>query len=95
MSLASAFATAVIDGARTLADQQLELTPLGVTLAYVMKDRFAALPDLVGRISPKLWDPVLLSVLYAPTFVALAVVGFALMAITRRRQEEPIGARRA
>ncbi len=94
LTLAAAFAAAVIDGARTLADQQLEFTPLGVTLSYVLRDKFAALPALVAKIHPKLWDPVLLSVLYSPTFLALAVIGVALMALTRTRAEEPIGVRR-
>jgi len=95
LTLAGAFAAGVIDGARTLADQRLELTPLGATLAYVLRDKFAALPALVGRINPKLWDPVLLSVLYVPTFLALAILGLALMVVTRARGEpDVIGARR-
>lgn len=94
LTLAAAFAALVIDGARTLADQQLEFTPLGVTLSYVMRDKFAALPALAAKIHPKLWDPVLLSVLYSPTFLALAVIGLALMALTRARAEPQIGVRR-
>ena len=95
LTLAGAFASAVIDGARTLADQQLELTPLGGTLGYVLRDKFAALPALVAKIHPKLWDPVLLSVLYVPTFLALAVLGVTLMLLTRSRREPgAIGARR-
>ena len=94
LTLAGAFAAGVIDGARTLADQRLELTPLGATLAYVLRDKFAALPALVGKISPKLWDPVLLSVLYAPTFLALALLGVALMILTRPRGERAAIGRR-
>ena len=95
LALAGAFASAVIDVARTLADQRLEMTPLGATLAYVLRDKFAALPALVARIHPKLWDPVLLSVLYVPTFLALALLGVALMVLTRSRGEpNAIGARR-
>ena len=95
LTLAGAFAAGVIDGARTLADQRLEMTPLGATLAYVLRDKFAALPELVGKIHPKLWDPVLLSVLYVPTCLALAIVGIALMILTRSRDEpDAIGARR-
>ncbi len=94
LTLAAAFAAAVIDGARTLADQQLEFTPLGATLGYVLREKFAALPTLAARIHPKLWDPVLLSLLYAPTFLALAVVGVALMAFTRARNEDSFRGRR-
>ena len=95
LTLAGAFAAAVIDGARTLADQQLELTPLGATLGFVLRDKFAALPALVGKIHPKLWDPVLLSVLYVPTFLALAILGAALMVFTRGRAgPDVLGGRR-
>jgi hypothetical protein len=94
VTLAAAFAAAVIDGARTLADQRLEFTPIGASLAYLLRDKFAALPTLAARISPKLWDPVLLSLLYAPTFLALAVIGFALMAFTRPRGGDSFRARR-
>jgi hypothetical protein len=95
VTLAGAFAAAVIDGARTLADQKLEMTPLGATLGYVLRDKFAALPALVAKINPKLWDPVLLSVLYAPTFLALALIGVVLMILTRaRRAPGAIGRRR-
>ena len=95
LALAGAFASAVIDGARTLADQRLEMTPLGEILGYVLRDKFAALPALVVRIHPKLWDPVLLSVLYVPTFLALAILGAVLLVFTRGRSEpEALGARR-
>ena len=95
LTLAAAFAAAVIDGARTLADQRLEFTPLGATLGYVLHDKLAALPALAAKIHPKLWDPVLLSVLYVPTFLALALLGVALMVLTRSRGEpNAIGARR-
>ncbi len=95
LTLSGAFAAAVIDGARTIADQRLEMTPLGATLGFLLRDKFAALPAMVARIHPKLWDPVLLSVLYAPTFVALAILGVALMLLTRSRSDPgTIGARR-
>jgi hypothetical protein len=93
IALTAAFAIAVLDGARTLADQKLEYTPLGITLAYALRDNFAQLPALAAKIHPKLWDPILIWLLYAPTFVALAIAGIVLMFLSRSREEEAIGAR--
>jgi hypothetical protein len=89
VALAGAFAAAVIDGARSIANSEWSLTPLGAALGRVAPAKLAALPALAGRISPKLWDPVLIDVLYVPTSVALAVVGIVFMglgAAGRRRR---------
>ncbi len=83
--LAGAFAAAVIDGARSLADQQVVLTSMGQTLGLVIPSRMAILPQQVARLSPWLWDPVLISILYVPAFIDLAVVGLVLMALCRPR----------
>ena len=81
--LAGAFAAAVIDGARSIADQTLTLTPTGVALGHAFPAKMEALPALARRVHPKLWDPVLLNILYAPTFVDLAVLGLFFMLISR------------
>jgi len=95
LTLAGAFAAAVLDGARTLADQRLEFTPLGLTLAALSPTKFATLPALAAKIHTKLWDPVLVTVMYIPTFFILVVIGLALIAFTRKRREPgAIGARR-
>jgi hypothetical protein len=81
VALASAFAAAVMDGARSIANNTLSWTPLGATLARLAPAKFEQLPAAAAKIHPKLWDPVLIDVLWAPTSVALAVVGIALMAL--------------
>jgi hypothetical protein len=81
LALAGAFAAAVIDGARSIANDGWSLTPLGAALGRLAPTKLAALPALAGKISPKLWDPVLIDVLYVPTSLALAVVGIAFMAL--------------
>ncbi len=81
VALAGAFAAAVIDGARSIANSDWSLTPLGAALARLAPAKFAALPAAAAKISPKLWDPVLIDVLYVPTSLALAVVGIAFMAL--------------
>jgi hypothetical protein len=81
VALAWAFAAAVMDGARSIANSTVLLTPLGATIARLAPERFLELPSLAARIHPKLWDPVLIHILYVPTCVALAVVGLALTAL--------------
>ena len=85
--LAGAFAAAVIDGARSLADQQLELTSLGRALAATIPSKFALLQPFVVKRAPLLWDPVLINLLYAPTALVLAALALALFYLTRRRVE--------
>ena len=86
IGLAGAFAVAVMDGARSIANDALSLTPLGATLARLAPAKFEQLPGLVAKIHPKLWDPVLLDVLYVPTSVVLAGVGILLAAAAAPRR---------
>ncbi len=85
LALVGAFAAAVIDGARSIANNQWAPAPLGAALGRIAPAKLAALPALASRISPKLWDPVLIHILYVPTSIVLAVLGIALMALARRR----------
>jgi hypothetical protein len=89
--LASAFAAAVIDGARSIAASQLLLTNLGTTLWWVFGDRMLLLkPFIEQQIHPLLWNPVLYHVLLAPNWVVLGAAGVALLYLLRRRPP-PIG----
>jgi hypothetical protein len=87
IALAAAFAAAVIDGTRSIANSEVSLTPLGAALGQLAPAKLAQLPALAARISPKLWDPVLIHVLWVPTSLALAVVGFVLMALAAPRRQ--------
>jgi hypothetical protein len=85
--LAGAFAAAVMDGARSIADQQLSLTPTGVALATAFPVKFLAFQTFVhAKLAPFLWDPVLVSVLYGPTFLDVGVLGLALFWLSRPRR---------
>jgi hypothetical protein len=88
--LAGAFAAAVIDGARSIAADQLTLTPIGETAYWASPNKFTLMQAAITRIQPALWDPVLLNGLKAPTWLVLSVVGAALLYLTRRRPP-PIG----
>ncbi len=87
IALAGGFAAAVMDGARSIANSQWAMTRLSATLAQVAPAKIAQLPALAAKIHPKLWDPVLVHVLMAPTSVALAIVGLILMAIAAPRRK--------
>jgi hypothetical protein len=93
LMLAGAFAAAVIDGARSLADQKLEFYSMGWALAHAFPSKFPLLQPFVEKhFGPRAWDPALLDVLSAPAFVELAVVGFLLFAIARPRAPRDRGA---
>ena len=84
--LAGAFAAAVIDGARSLADQKLEFYSMGWALAHAFPSKFPLLqPFVEKRFGPAAWDPVLLDVLSAPAFVDLAALGLILFLLARPR----------
>jgi hypothetical protein len=93
-SLAGAFAAAVIDGARSLADQKIELTSMGVVLASVFSAKFELFHAYVVKRAPLLWDSVLVNVLYAPATLDLAVLGAVLFYLARRPAVPPLGATR-
>jgi hypothetical protein len=82
--LAGAFAAAVVDAARSLADQQFTITPMGLALATIFPTKFELWSKLAEtRLPHFVWDPVLLWVLYAPTFLDLAVLGIVLTFLSR------------
>jgi hypothetical protein len=82
--LAGAFAAAVIDGARSLADQKFEFYSMGWVIAHAFPAKFALMQTYVVKHAPLLWDPVLIDALYAPATLDLAVLGAALFYLTHR-----------
>jgi hypothetical protein len=86
LALAGAFVIAVEDGARSLANGALSLTPLGASLAKLAPQKFEALPALAAKISPKLWDPVLIHALWLPTSAALLILGALLAGLASPRR---------
>jgi hypothetical protein len=89
--LALAFASAVIDGAASIAANQLSITPIGRPLYLLFPDKFPLVQSFVERqVHPLLWDPVLVDILMLPTWLELAVIGVGLFYVVRRRPP-PIG----
>ena len=91
LMLAGAFAAAVIDGARSLADQKLELTSMGWAIAHAFPTKFAQMQAFVVKKAPMAWDLVVVNLLYAPATLDLAVFGAVLFYLTRR-PAVPLGA---
>jgi hypothetical protein len=86
MLLAGAFAAAVIDGARSLAAQQLTLTSMGLALDFAFPSKFPLLqPFVEKRLHPLLWDPILVAILSAPAFVDMAALGAVIFYLLRPR----------
>lgn len=89
--LAGAFAACVIDGARSIAADQLSFTPMGATVYWAFPNKFSLMQSFIERqIHPLLWDPILLHILMLPTWAVLSVVGAGLFYVVRRRPP-PIG----
>ena len=81
--LASGFAALVLDGARSIATDSLVWVDLG-TLAHThAAPRLAQLQPAAERLSPALWDPVLVTALKAPVFLYLALLGALLLWLTQ------------
>jgi len=93
LMLAGAFAAAVIDGARSLADQALEFYSMGWALAHAFPAKFPLLQPFVEKhFGARAWDPVLLDVLSAPACLELLIVGFLLFTVARPRASRDRGA---
>ena len=89
LTLAGAFAALVIDGTRSIAAGEIMLTPLGSTAIWLFPAKFPILQPAVERhLHPWLWDPLLVSLLLTPTFLALGGLGLLLFAagLLRRRR---------
>ena len=88
--LAGAFAAAVVDSARSLADQHLTMTPTGLALATIFPTKFELWSKVVQtRLPHFVWDPLRVWILYAPAFLDLGVLGLVFTSLSRpTRQPE-------
>jgi hypothetical protein len=88
--LAAAFVFVVYDGTRSIAANALFpplYTPLNETWTAIHVSSLQQVQSILQRnIPPWLWDPVAVSVLNAPTFVVLGVMGAILVLLGRRKK---------
>lgn len=89
LAVAGGFVVLVADGARAIANSALQFTALGESLQSLLRERFLLLQPAVERqIHPLLWDPVLVTLLRAPTALAALLLGFVLIRLAAPRPSE-------
>ena len=87
VALAVAVIMAVLDATRTIAAEQLVLTPLGTSWMNASPDTLDATRTFVqASLHPLVWDPALVWILDLPGFAVFGVVAFLFYAIGRRPQ---------
>ncbi len=85
--LATGFIFFVYDGAKTLADNVIRVTKVGDVWNQVHSTSLQLLQPAIERhVADWLWDPVILSVLTAPTWLVLAILGALFMIIGRKKK---------
>ncbi|WP_338021472.1 hypothetical protein [Aquibium microcysteis] len=87
VSLAAAVILAVADATRSIAASELVLTPLGTSWFAVSPETLNLAQAVIQRyVLAGLWDPVIVSVLNLPGFVAFLAMALLFYAIGRRPQ---------
>lgn len=84
--LAGAFVLLVYDGARSIADQAVRLTPLGELWNDIHQSSQQAVRTMVEGVAPWLWTDVVKVVLNQPAWAVLGVLGLLLLLIFRPRK---------
>jgi hypothetical protein len=85
--LAAGFIALVYDGTKSIAGNQIFITSLRDTwtaLHATSLDRLQ--PAIEQHVARWLWDPVVLAVLAAPTWLVLGVIGSILILIGRKKK---------
>lgn len=86
--LAAGFVFFVYDGTKSIAGNALFITKLGDTWNAIHSNSLQLLQPAVERhVAVWLWDPVLLSVLTAPTWLVFGVLGALLILIGRKKKQ--------
>jgi hypothetical protein len=85
--LAAAFVFLVYDGTKSIAASALVYTKVNEVWTLLHAASLQQLQPLIERnASPWLWDPVAVTVLNAPAFAALGIVGANLVLLGRRKK---------
>ena len=82
---AGAFVAFVIDGARSIADNVIQIQPIGAVWVWASERSFIAAQAAIQKnLSPALWNEVLAPVLTAPFFALLIVLALIFLWLGRR-----------
>lgn len=85
--LAVAFVALIVDGTHSIADRALILMKFGDAWNEIHSTSLQQLqPFIERRLAAWVWDPVLLAVLSAPTWVVLGVLGIVLILLGRKKK---------
>jgi len=87
--LVAAFVGLVYDGTRSIANNELALTPLGGVAFRLFPSSFMKIEPVATALHPMFWDPVLLHFLLVPGCVFGFTLG-ALLLWAGRKPEEPL-----
>ena len=83
--VAAGFVALVVDGARSIASNEIVMTELGRALFMLDPGALNGAQAAVQRyVAPWLWDPAAIWVLAQPTFAVLGVLGLLFLLLGRR-----------
>jgi len=89
--VAAGFVGFVVDGARSIANGEIAVVPLGQVLFQLFPNSFPMLePGITRHVHPFLWDPVLLNFLLLPAALVAFVLGILLLWLGQK-PPEPVG----
>jgi hypothetical protein len=87
MLIALAFILFVYDGTRSIAGNKIFITQVGDVWSNVHQNSLLLLQPAIERhVAVWLWDPVALTVLTAPSWLVLAIIGALLILLGRKRK---------
>jgi hypothetical protein len=84
--LAAGFVALVRDGTKSIAGNAVFITKLSEDWNNLHPASLASIQPAIERHAPWLWDPVMLAILAAPTWLALGIIGSILMLVGRKRK---------
>jgi hypothetical protein len=89
--VAGGFVGLVVDGTRSIANNELSFAPLGQILYQIFPGSFPMLePAITRHLHPFLWDPIVLNLLLLPASIVAFVLGLLLLWLGQK-PAEPVG----
>ena len=84
--LAAGFVALVRDGTKSIAGNQAFITRLTEDWNNLHPTSLASIQPAIERHAPWLWDPVMLGILAAPTWLVLGIIGSVFILIGRKKK---------